>query len=85
MRSVPGRATTLDWGFPRGDRNGEFRAFGADFAASLSKLLPGAALLELRVTDPVTGVPAIAYAVATEAAVLAPLHAAGLAASVPAA
>ncbi len=79
MRTVPGRADTLDWGFARGDRAGEFRAFGADVAAALPALVPGAAVLEVGGVDPMTGTPAIAFAVAEEGAALAPFAASGLA------
>jgi hypothetical protein len=80
MRTVPGRATTLDWGFPRGDRQGEYRAFGADVAAVLPGLLPGAVVMVVRSADPASGTPSVAFAVAETAEVLAPLRAAGLAA-----
>ena len=75
LRTVPGRAETLDWAFPRGDRDGERRAFGTDIAALLPALLPGAALRQIRTEDPVTGLPAIAFAVAEDPALLAPLPA----------
>ena len=75
MRTVPGRAATLNWAFPRGDRDGERRAFGTDIAASLPALLPGAALRQVRTEDPVTGLPAIAFAVAEEPALLSQLFA----------
>lgn len=79
MRTVPGRVDTLDWGFARGDRNGEYRAFGAEFAATLPALVPGAAVLEVGAVDPVTGAPAIAFAVAEEGAALAAFRSPGLA------
>jgi hypothetical protein len=79
MRTLPGRSATIDWGFARGDRNGEFRAFGADFAAALPKLVPGSAVLEVSARDPMTGAPALFLAVAEDAATLAPLRAVALA------
>jgi hypothetical protein len=78
MRTVPGRADTLDWGFARGDRAGEFRAFGGDVAAALPALVPGATVLEVGAVDPMTGTPAIAFAVAEEGTALAPFAVPGL-------
>lgn len=58
---IPGCASTIDWGFPRNDRNGEFRKLGLDFEEQLPALLPGAAIVGVSPVDPVTGLQARAY------------------------
>jgi hypothetical protein len=58
------RETTMDWGFPRGDRDGAYRMFGADAADIVAEALPDAAVVLASPVDPVTGIaiPAIVLA-----------------------
>ncbi|SER92885.1 Polysaccharide pyruvyl transferase [Sphingobium sp. YR768] len=55
FRTAPGRATTLDWGFPRGDDQGRLRTYGMDMIDRLADLLPGAHLSVVQPVDPYSG------------------------------
>jgi hypothetical protein len=73
LRNVPGYARTLDWGFPRGDREGEYRKFGEDAAALIRAALPTATILEVEPADPVTGLRSRVYLAAHDPQALARL------------
>lgn len=48
-------ARTRDWGFPKPEKHGHYRVYGADFAERLGRYLPQQPVLSYMGEDPVTG------------------------------
>jgi SAM-dependent methyltransferase len=64
VRLVPGRETTMDWGFPRADRDGTYRMFGRDVVDTIAEALPAASVAVAHPVDPVSGVAVMAIVLA---------------------
>lgn len=64
FRNLPGRTQTVDWGFPRGDGDHEYRKFGADVAATLGGLWSEAWIAIANPADPLTGIRTLLYVLA---------------------
>jgi SAM-dependent methyltransferase len=47
--------TTRDWGFPKPEKHGHYRVYGADFADRLTRCLPDQPVIAYMGEDPVTG------------------------------
>jgi SAM-dependent methyltransferase len=47
--------TTRDWGFPKPEKHGHYRVYGADFADRLTRYLPDQPVFAYMGCDPVTG------------------------------
>jgi polysaccharide pyruvyl transferase WcaK-like protein len=67
FRNLPGRTLTLDWGFPRGDLDNEYRKFGTDVLATLRIAWPDAAIAVATPADPLTGIRTMVYVLAQTA------------------
>jgi hypothetical protein len=48
-------ATTRDWGFPKPEKHGHYRVYGADIKARFARWLPGQTVFSYVGEDPVTG------------------------------
>lgn len=67
FRNLPGRARTLEWGFPRGDGRNEYRKFGTDFLCTLRRLWPEVQIAVATPADPITGIATMVYVIAHSA------------------
>ncbi|MGH6924999.1 MAG: class I SAM-dependent methyltransferase [Propylenella sp.] len=46
---------TREWGFPKPEKHGHYRVYGADFSERLTRYLPDQAVISYMAEDPVTG------------------------------